>query len=92
MKIATTEWLTLAEACKLAGYPQASGYRVAKRLGLVETFFGVSCVRKRDVKTLEQNRRQPGNPNWIESGDAAAADGAQGTQARENKKARTRKR
>jgi hypothetical protein len=82
MKIDTDEWLPLADACKLAGLPQASGYRLAKRLGIVENFFGVNVVRKRDVETLENSRRTPGNPNWIESWEGAAADGAKGAPAR----------
>jgi hypothetical protein len=82
MKIDTDEWIALADACKLAGIPQPTGYRMAKRLGIVENFFGVACILKRDVSTLEKNRRTPGNPNWIESWEGAAADGAKGTPAR----------
>lgn len=87
MKIETEDWITLADACKLAGIPQASGYRTAKRLGIVENFFGVACVRKRDVATIEANRRRPGNPNWIESWEGAAADAVKGTAARMAKRA-----
>jgi hypothetical protein len=87
MKIDTDDWLPLSEACKLAELPQASGYRMAKRLGIVQTFFGVNVIRRSDVATLANNRRKPGNPNWIESWEGAAADGAKGTPARIAKRA-----
>jgi hypothetical protein len=87
MKIDTDEWIALADACKLAGIPQPTGYRMAKRLGIVENFFGVNVIRKRDVSTLEKNRRARGNPNWIESWEGAAADGAKGAPARMAKRA-----
>ena len=86
MKIDTDDWMTLADACKLAGISQPTGYRMAKRLGIVESFFGVACVRKSDVATLEKNRRTPGNPNWIGSWEGAAADGVKGTPARTAKR------
>jgi len=82
MKIDTDEWIALSDACNLAGLPLSTGYRMAKRMGIVQTFFGVNVIRKSDVSTLEKNRRTPGNPNWIESWEGAAADGGKGAAAR----------
>lgn len=90
MKIETDEWLPVIQAGKLAGLDKTTALRLARSLGIVENFFGVNVIRKSDVATLEKNRRAPGNPNWIESWDGAAADGSRGGEAA--KKARTAKR
>jgi hypothetical protein len=93
MKIETDEWLPLVDAGKLAGLERTTALRLARSLGIVQTFFGVNVVRLADVETLKQNRRRPGNPNWIDSWEGAAADGAKGTPARIAKRApRTGKR
>jgi hypothetical protein len=89
VKIETDDWIPLADACKLAGLSQATGYRTARRLGIVENFFGVAVVRKREVSQLEHNRRRPGNPNWIESWDGAAADAVKAVASRMKKKKKT---
>jgi hypothetical protein len=90
MQIETDEWLPVIDAGKLAGLDKTTALRLARSLGIVHTFFGVNIVRKSDVSKLEANRRRPGNPNWIESWDGAAADGSRGGEAA--KKARTAKR
>jgi len=87
MKIDTDEWLPLIDAGKLAGLERTTALRLARSLGIVHTFFGVNVIRLSDVKTLAENRRKPGNPNWIESWEGAAADGAKGTPARIAKRA-----
>jgi len=93
VKIETDEWLPVIDAGRLAGLDKTTALRLARSMGIVENFFGVNVIRKTDVATLEKNRRARGNPNWIESWEGAAADGAKGTPAREAaKKARTAKR
>jgi len=82
MQIDTDEWLPLVDAGKLAGLERTTALRLARSLGIVQNFFGVNVIRLTDVETLKQNRRKPGNPNWIESWEGAAADGAKGTPAR----------
>jgi len=87
MQIETDEWLPATEAGKLAGIDKTTTLRLARSLGIVQNFFGVNVIRLTDVETLKQNRRRPGNPNWIESWEGAAADGAKGTPARTAKRA-----
>jgi len=82
MQIDTDEWLPLVDAGKIAGLDRTTALRLARSLGIVQNFFGVNVIRLTDVETLKQNRRKPGNPNWIESWEGAAADGAKGTPAR----------
>lgn len=82
MQIETDEWLPLVDAGKQVGLERTTALRLARSLGIVENFFGVNVIRLSDVETLKQNRRRPGNPNWIESWEGAAADGAKGTPAR----------
>ena len=81
MQIDTDEWLPVIDAGKLAGMDKTTALRLARSLGIVENFFGVNIVRKADVSKLESSRRRPGNPNWIESWDGAAADGSRGGEA-----------
>ena len=90
MQIETDDWLPVIDAGRLAGLDKTTALRLARALQIVHTFFGVNVVRKADVSKLETNRRRPGNPNWIESWDGAAADGSRGGEAA--KKARTEKR
>ena len=78
MQIETDEWLPAIEAGKLAGLDKTTTLRLARSLGLVQTFFGVNIIRKADVSTLAQNRRGRGNPNWRESWEGAAQDGQKG--------------
>ena len=87
MQIETDEWLPLVDAGKLVGLERTTALRLARSLGIVQTFFGVNVIRLSDVSTLANNRRKPGNPNWIESWEGAAADGAKGTPARIAKRA-----
>ena len=87
MQIETDEWLPLIDAGKLAGLERSTALRLARSLGIVHTFFGVNVIRLADVKTLAEKRRKPGNPNWIESWEGAAADGSKGTPARIAKRA-----
>lgn len=82
MKIETDEWLTLAEAVALLGIPQKTLYRIADRLGLAVTVFGVRVVRKSDVGKLAAGRQAVGNPRWIESGEEASAAAAMATESR----------
>jgi len=86
MKIDTAEWMTLAEACAAGGFTQSTGYRLAKHLGLIKVVFGVKIVRKADVKTMQDNRKRIGNPDWIESYDAAAAAALRAVESRERRK------
>ncbi|NBW16899.1 MAG: hypothetical protein EBR82_53870 [Caulobacteraceae bacterium] len=72
MKIDTDDWVTLAEACALAGLPTSTGYRIAKRLGVVKVVFGVRVVRKADIPRIKEDQKARGNPDWIASYDAAA--------------------
>lgn len=81
MKIETDEWLPVISAGKLAGLDKTTALRLARSLGIVESFFGVNVVRKTDVSKLESSRRRRGNPNWIESWEGAAADGSRGGEA-----------
>jgi len=81
MKIDTDEWLPVIDAGRLAGLDKSTALRLARSLGIVENFFGVNIIRKSDVSTLEKNRRSRGNPQWIESWEGAAADGAKGGEA-----------
>ena len=86
MLVDTDDWLPAIDAGRLAGLDKTTALRLARSLGIVENFFGVNIIRKSDVSTLEKNRRTRGNPNWIESWEGAAADGAKGGAARESKK------
>jgi hypothetical protein len=74
MKIDTDDWIPLADiglyTTAIAG---RTAYRLAADLGLIHEFFGVKCIRRADVATLEQKRRLRGNQKWIASGDEAAA-------------------
>jgi hypothetical protein len=85
MKIETDDWIPLADislyTTALAG---RTAYRLAKELGVIREFFGVKCIRRDDVATLEAKRRLRGNQRWIADGDAAAADaGAANEQKRQ---------
>lgn len=82
MKIETDEWLTLAEAVAVLKIPQKTLYRIADRLGLVETVFGVRVVRKTDLPKLAGDRKSVGNPRWIEDGDEAGAAAIKATESR----------
>jgi len=82
MQIETDEWMPLVDAGKQVGLERTTALRLARSLGIVHAFFGVNVIRLSDVATLANNRRKPGNPNWIESREGAAADGAKGTPAR----------
>jgi hypothetical protein len=86
MKIDTAEWVTLAEACQAGGFSQPTGYRLAKRLGLVKVIFGVKIVRKADIKTMKENRKAIGNPDWISSPEAAAEAALRAVESRERRK------
>lgn len=88
MLINTDEWLPAIEAGRLAGLDKTTTLRLGRALGIVENFFGVYCIRRSDISTLANNRRQPGNPRWIADGEAAAADCLRAVAAREAKKTR----
>jgi hypothetical protein len=88
MKIETEDWYTLREACAAAKMPQVTGYRLAKRLGIVEVVFGVRVVRKKDVAKMIANRKRVGNPTWIESPEEAAAAAILAVESREKRKRR----
>ncbi len=93
MRIETDDWLPVIDAGRLIGMDKKTALTLARKIGIVQTFFGVNVILKRDVSTLEKNRRTPGNPNWIDSWEGAAADGAKGTPARIAKRSpRTEKR
>lgn len=82
MKLETNDWITLSDACVEAGLSQSTGYRIAKRLGLAEDFFGVKIVRKSDVETLLANKLPTGNPRWAESTEVAAEAALKATASR----------
>jgi hypothetical protein len=82
MKIDTDEWVTLAEAVALLGIPQKTLYRIADRLELAATVFGVRVIRKSELGKLEGGRHAVGNPRWAESGDAASAAAEKATESR----------
>lgn len=75
MKIDTDDWIPLADiglyTTVIAG---RTAYRLAADLGLIHEFFGVKCIRRADVATLEEKRRLRGNQRWIADGEAAAED------------------
>jgi hypothetical protein len=82
MKIDTDEWLPVIEAGRILEMDKATALRVARRLGIVETFFGVNVIRRDALERMRAERRAVGNPRWIESGEAAAADSATGNATR----------
>lgn len=82
MKLETNDWITLSDACVAAGLTQSTGYRIAKRLGLTEDFFGIKIVRKSDVETMRANKLPAGNPRWSESTEEAAEAALKATQSR----------
>lgn len=86
MKIDTAEWTTLAEACKAGGFTKATGYRLAKHLGIIKVVFGVKVVKKADVKMMKENRRPIGNPDWIGSPEAAAEAAIRAVESRERRR------
>lgn len=87
MRIETTEWLPVVDAGRMIDMDKKTALALARKLGVVQVFFGVNVIRLDDVRKLDANRRTPGNPNWIESWEGAAADGAKGTPARMAKRA-----
>ena len=91
MRIDTDQWMTLSEACVAGGFTQSTGYRLAQSLGLIKVVFGVKIVRKSDVKTMQENRKRIGNPDWIESYDAAAAAALRAVESRERRKKKAAK-
>jgi hypothetical protein len=91
MRIDTDQWMTLSEACVAGGFTQSTGYRLAQSLGLIKVVFGVKIVRKADVKTMQENRKRIGNPDWIESYDAAAAAALRAVESRERRKKKAAK-
>jgi hypothetical protein len=91
MRIDTDQWMTLSEACVAGGFTQSTGYRLAQSLGLIKVVFGVKIVRKADVKTMRENRKRIGNPDWIESYDAAAAAALRAVESRERRKKKAAK-
>jgi hypothetical protein len=75
MKIDTDEWIPLADvSLHTKAIGGRTAYRLAAELGIIETFFGVKCIRRADVATLEAKRRLRGNQRWIADGEAAAED------------------
>jgi hypothetical protein len=95
MKIDTDDWLMLREACAAAKMPQATGYRLAKNLGIVQVIFGTRVVRKSDIPKMVANKKRVGNPMWIESYEEAAASALRAVASRkrrEKQEARAAKR
>lgn len=86
MKIDTKEWITLTEACSIGGFTLPTGYRLAKSLGIVEVIFGVKVIKRADIKTMQSNRKQPGNPDWIGSPEAAAEAALKAVRSRERRR------
>lgn len=85
MKIDTDDWYTLKEACGAIKMPQVTGYRLAKKLGIVEVIFGIRVVRKKDVQKMIANRKRVGNPVWIESYEEAAASALRAVESRKKR-------
>lgn len=86
MKIDTAEWIALSEACTAGGFSKPTGYRLAKHLGLIKVVFGVKIIRKADIKTMKENRKAIGNPDWISSPEAAAEAALRAVESRERRK------
>lgn len=76
MKIETDDWIRIVDIEKHSAIlKQRTTYRSANSLGILQTFFGVACIKKSDIKRLEEAYRPSGNPRWSEDYDAAVADG-----------------
>lgn len=88
MIVDTEKFTTLADGVRDAGFSQSTGYRLAKKLGIVFDFFGVKIMRKSDIKTLQDNRRRVGNQDWIASYDIAADAARAATKSRMERKKR----
>lgn len=86
MKIDTAEWIALSEACRAGGFSKPTGYRLAKHLGIIKVVFGVKIIRKADIKTMKENRKAIGNPDWISSPEAAAEAALRAVESRERRK------
>ena len=75
MRIETDDWIRIADIGQHSAIlKQRTTYRSAASLGILRTFFGVACIRKSDIKRLEDAYRPSGNPRWSEDYDAAVAD------------------
>jgi hypothetical protein len=93
MKIETDDWITITEAAKESGIPDAVTRRLARDLGVLREFFGVRVIRRSDVVKLVENRRRRGNPRWIESYEEASEAAILAVKSRvKNQKARAAKR
>lgn len=86
MIIDTDDYVTLRDACRIAGFAQTTGYRLAKSLGIVKQFFGASIVKKTDIEAMQQSRKRVGNPDWIESYDAASEAAMRAVESRMTKR------
>lgn len=82
MKIETDDWVPVSVAVRKSGIPQKTFYSIANRLEFVREFFGVLCIRKKDIQKVVEARGVPGNPNWIGSTEAAAAAAAKAVASR----------
>lgn len=82
MKIDTDEWLPLADAVTRTGIPQKTLYRIADRLGVGATIFGVRVVKVVDLPKLVSGRLTKGNPDWIGSYEKAGEAAVKATQSR----------
>lgn len=82
MRIETDEWMPLSDAIVETGIPQKTLYRIADRLGLSVTLFGVRVVRRADVPKLANGRLPLGNPDWIGDTDKASAAALKAVESR----------
>ena len=90
MRIETDDWLPVIDAGRQLGIDKATALRIARRLGIVETIWGVNVVRRADLDRMREDRRAPGNPQWIADGDAAAAAALRAVASRESRRRRPR--
>lgn len=82
MKIETDDWVSLPDAAKAAGVSLSTAHRIVKSLGLALEFFGVRIVRRKDVQTIQDNRKPIGNPDWITSHEAASEAAVRAVESR----------
>lgn len=93
MRIETDDWVLLSEAAKISKIPETIVRRLAKELGMEQTFFGCTIMRKGDIPKLAERRRVRGNPKWIASSEDAAEDALRAVESRlKKKKSRAAKR
>lgn len=88
MIIDTDEWISLAQAMDKLDMSDRAARRLAADLGIIHVFFGVQCIRIKDIKTLNASRRQRGNQDWIASSELASKASEKAVKSRMDRVAR----